>query len=134
MQVKVTSDSVNIIRISLARNTMMICLHPFFSSSMGAKMLASLVSLRSFCARLAKITGAYVSGKNGSGTKHTADAMPDTQNVHFQLPLDKKPAIMGANCGPIVIASRFVSCHILSMYWVARKGTRQGTLHAPFLE
>lgn len=108
------SDSVNIIRIGLAKNTMRICFHPFFSSSMGAKKLASLVSFRSFCARLARITGACVSGKNRRGTKHTADAMPDTQNVHFQLTLDKNPAIMGANCGPIVMASRIVGSRITS--------------------
>jgi hypothetical protein len=76
-----------------------------FSSSSGATMLSSPVSLRSLCARRFKIVGPYVSGKNQK-SGHVAPAkIAPIQKAQFQLTTEIKPDTGGPRIGPNVVAA-----------------------------
>ena len=104
MQVNETMASNAIIFSGLINVTVIICLAPFFSSSMGAKTLVFPVSFRIRRARCRRISGPYVSGRNRRPSKDAPAIISPTQNVHLQPIGETKPDMIGANCGPQVVA------------------------------
>jgi len=76
-----------------------------FSNSMGAMILSSPVSFRSFCARCFSMTGPYVSGKKINSGQVTPASIAPTQKPQAQLTTDMYPEIGGPRIGPKVVAA-----------------------------
>lgn len=97
MQVKSTMASKAIMCSGRISVTLIICLAPFFSNSMGAKILGFPVSLRMRLARALRIAGAYVSGRKDRTMSEAPAMIKATQKVQRQLTTDTKPEIIGAS-------------------------------------
>ena len=81
--------------------TVAICLKPFLSSSIGAKLWGLLVDFRSLAARRARRTGPKVSGRKKRGSQVAPATMRPIQKAQRHPRAgDMKPDIKGAIRGP----------------------------------
>lgn len=88
----------------LIRVTVIICRAPFFSNSIGAKILGFPVVFRKLRARRLRIVGPYVSGTKMRNPSENPAIIKPTQNAHLQLTVDTNPDIIGADRGPKTVA------------------------------
>ena len=102
---KRTSGSKQSMRNGRVRITVTIWLKSVFSSSMGAMMLSSPVSLRNLCARCFKITGPYVSGRKMKSGQVTPARMAPTQKPQAHETTEMYPEMGGPRMGPKVVAA-----------------------------
>lgn len=100
-------------RNGLVSTVVTMCLKSVFSSSIGAMMDSSPVSLRIRCALYFSITGPYVSGKKKNSGHDAPAKMAPIQKAHDQLTTLMNPLMGGPRIGPKVVAA----CSMREYYW-----------------
>ena len=103
-QLKRTMASNRNMRTGLVKVMVIICRAPFFSSSIGAKILGLPVCLRIRCAFRLSIVGPYVSGKKHKNAREAPAIINPAQKVHRQVRTEMNPDMLGASTGPHAVA------------------------------